>query len=624
MIVNNGAYLNYLTTFTVSDNATVKISASYTINANELMVYTVTYTITPEEGSEVIYTHILTERDPFLDAKTDDKFVSDSEKISNYVSVIRDGAVMNVNTDSGFKLDSTGSGALSMGYAREDKDGNQLTPRYRFNYKFDGFEYLDDISTYLSVKETEGQKTDSNGNDLYTIDLRYYGMLIMFNAEALPIEYTFNLVYEKEVNWTGQTSYTRSYTFPEIKISKTKSSYAFLDRIRFIVGLATMSDLATATSLEEIKVGNYEGLKNGEGNNTAKDFVASESILYYNTDTAKSVKNYYIVGALSGEELSSYAPKFTIKSYSKIYQYIEINNEKYVYISLVNGETNEEELFLRGENDNNIYSKDIITSTSNITPIGTLNNNKITINSVDYTVSQYFGTDDSNNKSLVMDYIGNPADGCFWYVNYMVVAEDGVTIKNYHVAVIDLTNNIKFNFEIIDSTGTLNSNSLYVSVVGYTAYYGKKTGQTSSSYYLFDENDEYTPDDKNVDDSKMVINKAISGWVTKQDDGSYKFIDDHYNVESYGIQAMPYSYFYFYIDLPDGYAVKYQIEAERYDSNIQWGDNSFLPKQTIVTQKVSVKMTIVKSDAAKFPWGQKVLAVLNQKATFDSVLTEEK
>ena len=123
----------------------------------------------------------------------------------------------------------------------------------------------------------------------------------------------------------------------------------------------------------------------------------------------------------------------------------------------------------------------------------------------------------------------------------------------------------------------------------------------------------------------MVINKAISGWVTKQDDGSYKFIDDHYHVESYGIQAMPYSYFYFYIDLPDGYVVTYQIEAERYDSNIQWGDNSFLPKQTIVTQKVSVKMTIfVKSDAAKFPWGQKVLAVLNQKATFDSVLTEEK
>ena len=82
--------------------------------------------------------------------------------------------------------------------------------------------------------------------------------------------------------------------------------------------------------------------------------------------------------------------------------------------------------------------------------------------------------------------------------------------------------------------------------------------------------------------------------------------------------------FYFYIDLPDGYAVKYQIESERYDASIQWGDNSFLPKQTIVTQKVSVKMTIVKSDAAKFPWGQKVLAVLNQKATFDSVLTEEK
>ncbi|MCI5582935.1 MAG: hypothetical protein MR357_04400, partial [Anaeroplasma sp.] len=186
---------NYLTTFTVSDNATVEISASYTINANELMVYTVTYTIKPEEGSEVTYTHILTERDPFLDAKTSDKFVSG--KISNYVSVIRDGAVMNVNTDSGFKLDSTGSGALSMGYAREDVNGNQLTPRYRFNYKFDGFEYLDDISKYLSVKETEGQKTDSNGNDLYTIDLRYYGMLIMFNAEALPIEYTFNLVYEK-------------------------------------------------------------------------------------------------------------------------------------------------------------------------------------------------------------------------------------------------------------------------------------------------------------------------------------------------------------------------------------------------------------------------------------------
>ena len=614
---------NYLTTFTVSDNATVEISASYTINANELMVYTVTYTIKPEEGNAVVYTHILTERDPFLDAKTDDKFVSDSEKISNYVSVIRDGAVMNVNTDSGFKLDSTGSGALSMGYAREDKDGNQLTPRYRFNYKFDGFEYLDDISTYLSVKETEGQKTDSNGNDLYTIDLRYYGMLIMFNAEALPIEYTFNLVYEKTINWTGQTSYTRSYTFPEIKISKTKSSYAFLDRIRFIVGLATMSDLATATSLEEIKVGNYEGLKNGEGNNTAKDFVASESILYYNTDTARSATDYYIVGALSGEELSSYAPKFTIKSYSKIYQYIEINGKKYVYISLVNGETNEEELFLKDEKDNNIYRKDIITSTSTISPIGTLDNNKITIDSVDYTVSQYFGTDDSNNKSLVMDYIGNPADGCFWYVNYMVVAEDGVTIKNYHVAVIDLTNNIKFNFEIIDSTGTLNSNSLYVSVVGYTAYYGKKTGQTSSSYYLFDEKGEYTPDD-GKDDSKMVINKAISGWVTKQDDGSYKFIDDHYHVESYGIQAMPYSYFYFYIDLPDGYAVKYQIEDARYDPNIQWGDNSFLPKQTIVTQKVSVKMTIVKSDAAKFPWGQKVLAVLNQKATFDSVLTEEK
>lgn len=597
---------NYLVSYSTSANAKTEIEATYELNGSNFMVYKILYKITPESGSSVIYTHYLIERDPYLDAKENDSYVS--SKVLNYVNIIKDGQTQ----ESSFDYTLSSSGSITMSYEREDNDGNQLTPNYRFNYEFGGF-FGTDITEYITILEGVDQNVDNNLDEVYLLSEKYYGFNILFNDNALPIDYLFNLVYTRTINWSEDEEYLREYIFPTITISKLKSEYAYLDKIRFVAELANISDTSTDTSLEEITIANYQ-------KGSAVDFTASESILYYNTDTAKNASEYYIVGAVSGEELSSYAPVFSIKSYSRIYQYININmsgeQKKYTYLSAINSSSGLEELLLVDES-NQVYSKNLIYDHT-IEPIGTFDGNQVTYNdSVIYTVSEYYGLAVDANKSLVMDYIGSPEDGKFWYVDYVVVAEDGIHYKNYHIAVIDMTNNVKFNFEILDSTNTLSLDSLFITVVAYDAYYGKKAGETVSKYYLYDENGIYSPDDASIDDSKKLVTNTVSGWAYKKEDGTYTFDDIYHNVESYGMQALSYSYFYFYIDLPEGYSVKYVIEDSRFDSSIQWSDNSFLPKKTIVTQKVKVTMIIEKSDDADIAWGQKIMPFITQEAILD-------
>lgn len=622
----------YFDTFTISPCATVVATAAISLSngtitnstyTNGILTYTVTIVVTSESGVDKTYVHKLVEVDPFASAKEDTDYIttaSGNYVSANYVTMYQNGVTLSPTVDN--------LGVVSTSYEREDENQNELTPKYRIQYNLDSFySGTSDIVNYLSVNSST---TESS---YLTTQAKYYGMQVNFFEDAFPDTYVFNLVYTNaSINWSGSTTYSRSYISSNVEITKEKSTDAYLKKITFIEEAGKISQSATVASLSEVtaSVGTntYDNLKN-DTQNVNNDVVANLDGISYNTTAAKNATEYYIVGTVNNASLTNYAPLFSIKSYSKIYQYIEADGVKYLYIEFVNiTDSNDTVVFLVSEDYSTVYEASALWNYVYVadTPkpsVVSAYQEYITYNSKVYTLNTAVdGSYSKLNSALNMDYIGMPDDGYFWFVNYIVYAEayeygnaSAQYYKEYHVAVLDLTNTVRFTLTINDlSTVKLTSGSLYVSIYCYVAF-----KNTEGGYYLYDSDDSktYTNSDYDGSDSARALNCVISGFFTHDTtNNQYVLQDNLYGTDSLTMQTLPYSYYYFVLDLPDGYGCTYQVSTSgKENSSGQWledgvSDGSYLPPASIVTQNINITINITEQSGNKFAWGEKTLAVL--------------
>ncbi len=255
---------------------------------------------------------------------------------------------------------------------------------------------------------------------------------------------------------------------------------------------------------------------------------------------------------------------------------------------------------------------------------------KLTYDGNTYVMADYAGnTDisnsDSSNISLYMDYIGDPLDDHFWYISYVVFSEyylnNGITDKNsdkiddlgavryYHISIVDASNTVYFdvslyapdNFKLDDIYITFAENVYDTSnnLTSYqmSCYLEKYYSEVEIDSTTFDSTKHYTYDSTTSSytlassyDQTVKYYALMEGASGTDEEGLilYKL--------KLSMAALPAGYFYFYIDLPNGYgAVCYTNKDNELDASSTPGsDNtdSYLPHTTIIPITIGLKIIV--------------------------------
>ena len=644
---NYSNYYNYyLDSYTLSSNATMTVSASkslsadiiYNFDANTSIsykktTYTITYVVRAEDGSENTYYHDLVELDPFV---TNDI----------YGSVFGDGLpIQNINTT--FSLDSNhdnqslvtferGSGLY---YRIKYDTTNIYTLGSDIEYEAEETTADTDIKGIATFnKEYRGISVDVNDN----CDAGTYSFVYRYtNKQYWDI--TIN-----NGNIVLDTPTTVSYTFPRLVVVKTYSTDATLHSMYLIdayKAYSTSSTAMTATKVLRPISGTEEGEEAIEAteqyyqeliNNSSSPInVGRDKIDYMNdgqTDYSDVLyKDYFAVGAVSNAQLSNYATTFDINNYGLMFQTTTLeklthygkgvqtdtdmevltnHDTTFLYVPFTyvsDGKTKNKvfliELDTTTKTLTNVYEdKEVPTSQNVLTTFNRslddirklkLDDNSmmptITISGVTYTLSRVVG-DKTNNPSLYMDYIGNPLDNHFWYVSYVVFSEDYVRstrldyIKFYHIALIDLTNNVYFDITVITPNDSIyaNMDDLYFTLKGY-----RYTSEGNTVVEQIDNVSTYVGNKVEIEGNKLQFTVL------------------------YSIQLMPSAYYLFYLDLPGGYECEATINADKVNTNDYLNHledyyeadsnrpDPYLPPSSIVVQRVGVNIEVKASTGSE-------------------------
>ncbi len=388
---------------------------------------------------------------------------------------------------------------------------------YTFNYVYTNTAIWDVPQTYSSASTLS---FDSNAV-YYVI---YNGNYVTAESRNIIVtESNFNtykaLLYVQDAN--NSEEYTRTYTFPTLYVVKDFAIDALISRLTFLDESIVLGDTATvmaaghpliptdadghtysATYDQVGSVSANSGVEwtyNDAFNHNTGITISTTGINYNNSTSATSVTDYYALGTVSDSDLTYYSPTFAIDEYAEIYKYttltkltsygedltdrsiLSIHTNRYIYVPFeyTIGQTTNTTVFLveleDGSNkwlkvyqtsyDGSDESKLVKTYTTDITTYNAKTSDSgFTFDGKTYTISQLAGTTNSENVSLFMDYIGNPAEGHFWYVSYAVFSEyylqNGITdenndgqddlgaVKYYHISIIDATNTIYFEVEL--------------------------------------------------------------------------------------------------------------------------------------------------------------------------------
>ena len=156
-------------------------------------------------------------------------------------------------------------------------------------------------------------------------------------------------------------------------------------------------------------------------------------------------------------------------------------------------------------------------------------------------------------------------------------------VKYFHLSLIDLTNNVYFDI-IVNTPLDLPLDSIYITFAG-----------------LGIEVDENT-----------IISKQLSANVTKDSVTSEyaTYILDN------DIQILPTGYYYFYLDLPDGYKVTYEITNGKTNKNEADSgyDGAYLPPSSIVPQRISITFTVLEDENISGLWGVSTSEIYSRMA----------
>lgn len=621
----------YLYNFVYSDNAKVEISAVKELLDDGLMKYTITYTITSESGgTKNIYKHILKEKAFDVDSIYANVYKDGiSQDDSNlYKNSFADGNTqLNDNVKSSLKYrDDINFIALSF--------NRGVSPEYRIKYNLANFYTLDGVDYSYSVNDN-AQNT--------SITESYRGLTVSVSDEFAPGIYKYEYKYSRSGNWSDG-EYTREYTFPAIYVVKLLSTDALLNRLTFIdssimlgntatVMVPTKSIVVASPATDEYTYSDLFKLENRDIE------IKGRNISYNNNSDAINISDYYAIGTVSDSDLSYYCPTFGIEEHAQIYQYTTLNKlqnygenqtdsdskilsdhsnrllyvpfvsnkEIYVFLVLIDDNTGEWKAVydtdFNGDTDDKY--KNCIYQYNN--PISTLEATqsdaaKFTYNDKEYTVAESCGKV-NENQSLYMDYIGNPREDHFWFVSYMVFSESALNgdfaegnVRYYHISIIDATNTVYFDV-VLYAPESLNLESLYMTISEniYNAVGDKSSAQISGYLVRTDE-------------------KNASGYI------KYEL--------KIKLQTLPKGYFYFYIDLPQGYKVKVRTDMEnQLDTTTTPGSNekgSFLPFTSIVPKTIKLEFIVDQGDnAGNGSWGITTTDIISVKATYDGYYNKD-
>lgn len=570
------------------DGGKVDVIDGVTVYTGGQMSYKITYTIVSEDGTATNrFTHTLIEVEPFNKAKNGNDYITGiNYNKNNYVSIYRDGGVLDITPDT--------NGVIKTNFSR----GNN--PKYRVIYNLEDFYKPDnkDISELINVKTTYDEtKYPDSSTRVFTTTIKHKGYTLNFYNASEIDDYIFNLEYESTTTpaiWKNGL-YRRNYLSSDLIISKTKSTDAFLKKITFITEATKLANLATVMSLNLIYADNTDNDNSKNGNtyqelvkNQSKDFVITTTYgITYLTNEAQDAKDYYIVGTVSNANLDDYAPLFKIEDHASIYQYVYFDNVRYLIVSFFDDEGNKlityanealSEFYLMN-NDRSLGTK------LNSTVTDDLYASIINYNGVTYKINQYVGMQTNANVDLFMNFVGEESEDLddLYFVDYVVYAEAFVPssqyYKNYHISVIDLTNSIYFTFSINDKTNNKDytDKQIFVQFICYDC--SEKTGEK-----------DYKP---------TKILHVINAFA-KYDIETNSFVIEN------AFQALPYGFYYIYLDLLDGHEASYTItDTSKINSDNQLNDNSYIPPTSIITQRINLTIDIIDATISN-NWGERM------------------
>ena len=650
----------YLAEFEVSANAKVSITAAYqNLAANDGRIrYTVTYLVTSESGTTKEYIHYLDEMIYFDGV---------------YANLFEEGIAVQetdlYKEDFTFGTDSYLGQYSSLTYSSVDTFvaatfSRGIAPEYRIKYILTNFYTLGDV-TYSTTEETL--------NNGCALTLTYAGLTLTVGDSNEPGVYKFDYIYTSTGTWDQGVEYERTYQFPTLFIYKGYSRDALLNRLTFLdqsvvignTASVMKTNTATSTSIlpEEATsaVDGYETTYNEIFKSSTRDIeIKNKTIKYSDTAKSTSITDYYALGTVSDANLNYYAPTFGIEEHAQIYQYttyskltgygdkqelsdaeiLTNHDNMYLYVPFTNG--TEEIIYLvqiSSEGEwTNIYPATydgtdeavgqfasgvttlIATTYANKVEAGTATADEkalITVNG--YYVSNTSGTIESN--ALYMNYVGSPKDNHFWYVSYVVFSEaalHGITDpgcqRYYHISIVDATNTIYFEVELyapVDFASELANQDLYMTI--------------SENIYV---------------DTTKTATRQISGYLVANTDKDGNLVTDtDSKSHTYGLvlytlriklQTLPKGYFYFYIDLPNGYVVTATTDmanqldksSDKVGSSIESG--AFLPFSSIITKTVALEFIVKEGtgdDATA--WAVTTSDIYTRKATYLGTTPED-
>lgn len=646
---NGNTIPNYLSKFTISPNATYEASASYEYTQAGLVVYTITYTITSESGNHKEYTHTLTERAPFTSGNT---FASEFENGVTYTTTDPDYSLIYTTTAKDENNVLSSNSSIIISFLR-----NEGTPEFRTQYNLTNFYItsnnftIEDVSdTYSSIGSGSGvaaisapyagiTATITKACDVGTYVFRYtYNSSSTWGLETLNRTYIFPLIYITKKASTN--SWIRNLSFID----------------GYIAQGATAAKIAYETALipNENTVANRELYNYDEDELYYSNFSNTHGITFNTTgnitytDKEISNSNYYILGNVSDASLASYAPTMTLDEYSEVYQYLTENKANGTYganqetddTSLLNT-TGTDSIYLYlpyyvdddgtlGESAADTYEiflvkMEVVNGVKNLTEVysalsgiygepdelgnrtknSTVYNftnltldkihsdtNTFTASSKTYKISEACGK--PSNSSLYMNYIGDPAEGHFWYVSYAVFSEsylkstsDVTSVDYYHISIVDLTNNIYFTIKVNVPNAFL-QNAIYMNI-NYVTY----------------------------DNENNPIQSSVAVYAIESSEANVY-------LTQYQLSMLPSGYYTFTLELSPGYKVSYTANRpNKLGSNVdqhEGHDGAYLPPSSIVPIEIDLEFTVeVDQEAleASNKWGIGTSSTTTIVATFE-------
>ena len=512
-----------------------------------------------------------------------------------------------------------------------------------------------------SVHYSASAATLANGA---ATQVTYAGLTVTVSENNDTGIYTFVYVYENTGTWNGE-EYTRTYTFPEFIINKLASTDALLKELTFLEQSIVLGNTATVMYPETVLVPDKAGANatydssdktyDTAFSETSRDIVVfTAGINYKNDSDSTDYNDYYAIGTVADAYLGYYCPGFKIEEHAQIYQYTTLekltaygadnNQEKtdkailndhtstmYLYVPFIGNDGIE--IYLVELDSNNYWTNVYSTEFDGTNAMGvgikkwTYTANTVNaLNAKDYVptetgamrVSDTCGNA-TGNTSLDMDYIGTPIDGHFWYVSYVIFSEEKLqggtsagNIRFYHISVIDATNTIQFNVNIyvINTLTTEQLADIYLTIAE-NIY---KDTTLSSKRQI------------SAHATPLTENNVVVTANSSTQTASGVTLASTYNVYTlkYTLQTLPKGYFYFHVDLPNGYVAKAYTDMPNQldESTDKVGSTnepgSFLPKTSIITIKVALDIVIDAGTGAEDTsvWAVKTSDIYTVQATF--------